>query len=402
MTISLGSNIASLRTQRRLAVRTYSLNTRFERLSSGKRINKASDDAAGLSISEQLKGNVAVYDQAVRNLNDGISVLTIIDSAFREITNILNRQIELAEQAANGTYSNRQRTSLDKEARQLTEEYNRIIATTKFNGIGLLDGTLTEDGLVFQAGYGVDETLRLQIGRAAPYGDGTFDSANPLNVATSGSPSTATAGDLDLIVNGESTETVQLFFNDGSGSFTGGTVFSTTHNPRAVRTGDFNNDGVLDLAVSTDETGPPGYFRVRLGDGSGGFLAETLTNVGTNSDPYEFEVLDLNLNGGSGDNFDDIIGVLNNTSAREVIVLLGNGTGNFSTQTYNVGGRPIDVEAGDITGDGITDFAVATTNGGFAYASGNADGTFNAVTQINPGLNLTERRMSKSECNVLS
>ncbi len=103
MAITLGSNIASLQAQRQLFKTEQNLSTVFERLSSGQRINRASDDAAGLAISESLNTDRRVFNQGIRNLNDGLSVLNIADSTVAELSGIVIRIQELAEQAANGS-----------------------------------------------------------------------------------------------------------------------------------------------------------------------------------------------------------------------------------------------------------------------------------------------------------
>ena len=113
--MSFGSNMESLRAQRALGNATQSLNKSFERLSSGLRINRASDDAAGLAIADNLKTITRLHAQSIRNVNDGVSALNIIDGTLNDQSNLLARLLELAEQSANGTYSSTQRTALSKE-----------------------------------------------------------------------------------------------------------------------------------------------------------------------------------------------------------------------------------------------------------------------------------------------
>jgi len=120
MTIRIGSNIASLTAQRRLGEADSALSKTFERLSSGQRINRASDDAAGLAIADDLKAKGRIYTQGIRNGNDGISLLNIADSAIDALTGVVTRIRELSEQSANGTYSNQQRAALDAEAQALS------------------------------------------------------------------------------------------------------------------------------------------------------------------------------------------------------------------------------------------------------------------------------------------
>jgi flagellin len=122
----------------------------YERLSSGLRINRAKDDAAGLAIAESLKADARVAAVGIRNANDGISIIAITDGAVSQITNILNRLSELAQTSANGTYSNGQRSALQLEFSALMSEVERIAVTTEFNGVKLL-----KDGgnIVFQVGF---------------------------------------------------------------------------------------------------------------------------------------------------------------------------------------------------------------------------------------------------------
>jgi len=150
MAINIRTNIPSLISQRNLDQSTNRLNTSYERLSSGLRINRARDDAAGLSIAESLKADAAVASVAIRNANDGISIISIADQAIGQIANTLARLGELAEQSANGVFANVQRSALQNEFTALQSEIERIAFTTKFNGLNLLSG----GGLViFQVGF---------------------------------------------------------------------------------------------------------------------------------------------------------------------------------------------------------------------------------------------------------
>ena len=112
MSINIRTNVPSLLAQRNLDLSTKGITTSYERLSSGLRINHAADDAAGLAIAEQLKSDARVASVAIRNANDGISVISIADQAIGQIGNVLARLNELAEQSANGVYANSQRSAL--------------------------------------------------------------------------------------------------------------------------------------------------------------------------------------------------------------------------------------------------------------------------------------------------
>lgn len=150
MAINIRTNIPSLGAQRNLDSSTGAVNTSYERLSSGLRINRARDDAAGLAIAESLKADSRVAGVAIRNANDGISIISIADQAIGQIGNVLTRLAELAEQSANGVFGNVQRSALQNEFSALTSEIERIAFTTEFNGLKLLSGG---GQVTFQVGF---------------------------------------------------------------------------------------------------------------------------------------------------------------------------------------------------------------------------------------------------------
>ena len=160
MSITVGTNIASLQAQRRLGDATDRLSKSFERLSSGQRINSAGDDAAGLAIADSLRATRMIATIALRNANDGISSIAIADGALGEISNVLQRLAELAEQSANGVYSTTQRSALQMEFSALGSEVERIAAVTTFNGVSLLS---SGNAVTLQVGFDSAETSRIQI-----------------------------------------------------------------------------------------------------------------------------------------------------------------------------------------------------------------------------------------------
>ena len=121
MPITIGTNIASLGAQRRLSDQSQKIGSVFERLSTRQRINRASDDAAGLAIADSLRADTRVYTRGIANLNDGLSYLNVYEGGLQSLTDILIRQKELAEQAANGSYSNKQRGALQEEVETCEE-----------------------------------------------------------------------------------------------------------------------------------------------------------------------------------------------------------------------------------------------------------------------------------------
>lgn len=158
MGLRVNSNTASINAQRNLANTTTGLQKSLQRLSSGLRISRAADDAAGLAISENFRSDIRSLGQAQRNANDGISLLQIAEGALNEVSGLLIRQRELAIQSANGTLGAAERTTIDNEFQDLTAEISRIAAVTEFNGTAILNSTAQVD---FQVG--INATANDQI-----------------------------------------------------------------------------------------------------------------------------------------------------------------------------------------------------------------------------------------------
>ena len=151
MAISVLTNVALLNAQRHLASTQSALSASIGRLSSGMRINQASDDAAGLGISENLKADLRSLGQAQRNANDGVSLTQIAEGSMNEMTGLVTRMRELSVQSANQTLGATERGYIQTEFGQLRNEINRISAVTEFNGQKLVDGSASA-GLSFQVG----------------------------------------------------------------------------------------------------------------------------------------------------------------------------------------------------------------------------------------------------------
>ena len=179
MTLNIRTNVSSLTAQKALSDTSGRLQTAYERLSSGQRINRAKDDAAGLAIAESLKADARIATVAIRNANDGVSIVAITDGAIGQITNILTRLAELSQQSANGVFSTGQRSALQLEFTALTSEIERIALTTEFNGVKLLSGGAS---VTFQVGF--DGTSMSQISY-----QGVQATLAALGLASSGSSS---------------------------------------------------------------------------------------------------------------------------------------------------------------------------------------------------------------------
>ncbi|MEY8200236.1 MAG: flagellin [Colwellia sp.] len=160
MALSVNSNVASLNSQRQLSKATSDLSTSYERLSSGKRINSAKDDSAGLQISSRLTSQINGLNQGSRNANDGISLAQTAEGALDEVTSTLQRMRTLAVQSANGSNSTADRTALDTEFTELEAEITRIASQTSFGGVALLDGTYSAE---FQVGADANQVISVSM-----------------------------------------------------------------------------------------------------------------------------------------------------------------------------------------------------------------------------------------------
>jgi flagellin len=156
MSLRINTNISAMNTHRNMGMTDLALSKSLEKLSSGLRVNRASDDAAGLSISERLRGQVRGLAQAERNAQDGISLVNTAEGALNEIHSILQRMRELSVQSANGTLTTSDRSSIDGEFQQLKAEITNIVNYTTFNGMTLLQSPTQ---YTFQVGANQGQTL---------------------------------------------------------------------------------------------------------------------------------------------------------------------------------------------------------------------------------------------------
>lgn len=348
MVFSLGKNLAAFGAIRHLDAASYRMQRISERMSSGLRINRASDDAAGLAIASGLNKDARVFGQAVRNGNDALSALDIADGTLGELTNVLTRLRELATQASNGTFSRTQRLALDAEGQSLTNEFNRLVGSIEFNGLRLLDGRLGR--LNIQLGYGTSGSIGFDLGSGLSRRVGTGFSTNALHDQGGLSLVDHAVGDingdgnLDLVgVDGSDTF---VSLGNGDGTFKNGADTNDTATSVLVTLADLNSDGKLDML--TGQNG--GGIRVRLGNGDGSFGSATVYGAGA-TDGF-VKTGDFN-----GD------GKLDYARARSGgtswLFALGNGNGTFGSEiTVNVGGTVRDAEIGDFNSDGKDDIAL--------------------------------------------
>lgn len=156
----INHNLTALNTYNRLASNTNNASKSMEKLSSGLRINRAGDDAAGLAISEKMRGQIRGLDQSARNSQDGISLIQTAEGALNETHDILQRMRELAVQSSNGTYTTTDRAKIAGEVQQLAKEITRIASQTEFNTKKLLNSGIKLD---FHVGANSSQTITLSI-----------------------------------------------------------------------------------------------------------------------------------------------------------------------------------------------------------------------------------------------
>lgn len=186
MALNINTNVSSLNAQQNLDNSTGLLSKSFERLSSGLRINSASDDAAGLALADRLRADVRIASQAVRNANDGISAISIGEKALGKVGEILTRLSELASQSATGLVSTSQRSAIQTEFTALVSEVDRISTTTTFNGVNLLSAGTTVDLQV-----GLDGTTNSRISFSTIDGSSSGVGLSNVSVSTAAAAQSA-------------------------------------------------------------------------------------------------------------------------------------------------------------------------------------------------------------------
>ena len=160
----IASNISALRASSANGAASEALNVSMERLSTGKRINSAKDDAAGLAIAASMSAQVRGMNQAIRNSNDGISMAQTAEGALQEVSNMLQRMRELAVQKANGIYSTNDKANITSEQNALAAQVSTILRNTQFNGQKLLNGTAGNSGAVqIQAGANTSDAITMNF-----------------------------------------------------------------------------------------------------------------------------------------------------------------------------------------------------------------------------------------------
>lgn len=437
--ISLGSNISSLLAMRNLSRNTTNLSNVHTKLSSGQRINKASDDAAGLAISLDLRKDAHVYTQGIRNINDGVSLVSIADGALSSLTDIAIRRKELAEQAANGTYTDKQREVMNNEFQALDKEMTRILESTQYNGVNIFSEGLYN--LTIQTAHSYltldlgDSTSGLYLNRHI----GVLSKSSYSVIEPDGATGKVALADfngdgiLDMVTTDYGTaaqcidgncysSTAVVAMGRGDGTFERSAVYELGEcsRPYGISIADINSDGMADIVVNTQQDDKI-YLMTNNGDGSftvgdafdPGLLTLTGMATGDINGDGNVDIVATGKNGGltyyayvelgdgaggftasstgtavgrgpfavaTGNINNDANGyddvIIGNRTTGSVSVLLSNGTSTLGAATnYNMGAPVYDVTTADLDGDGNLDMIVANGNN-VSIMRGNGDGTF--------------------------
>ena len=286
-------NIMAMNAYRNYTNNTSALSKNLEKLSSGYKINRAGDDAAGLAISEKMRAQITGLEVAQKNAKDGISLVQTAEGALTEVHDMLNRMVELANQSANGTYDNEtDRDNLQKEMDQLKSEINRIADSANFNGIKLLDGSLDAEGI----GGGADVTVN--FGSVTPYEAGVSDadpefsvSLDGLEVVAKGATASATTADVNITIK-IGTQTVSLKASSVAvGTAVSSWTLAAASASRTITLGGVKykyllSSGALEFKLATGETLSASdtlnpAFDVSVSAGNGANITSDLINKGT-------------------------------------------------------------------------------------------------------------------------
>jgi flagellin len=280
----INHNIAALNTNRQLSVNTTNSEKSLEKLSSGLRINKAGDDAAGLAISEKMRGQIRGLSQATSNAQDGISLIQTAEGALNETHSILQRMRELAVQSANDTNTNSDRSSIQQEIDQLAKEITRVSNTTEFNTKNLLAGGLTT---TFQIGANKDQNINLSVVAMDAQSLGVARNVNQVGTfAAVGTGITATAisnSDLGNGLVGGATYGIKVT-NTAATATAGASTFTGATSTDGAYTGARDASNVIFKATAVSGAGDSGITAGQYStDGGTTWTSATITQSGTDS-----------------------------------------------------------------------------------------------------------------------
>lgn len=325
MPLVINTNVASLNAQRQLVSSGNELQQAMERLSSGRRINSAADDAAGLAISNRQTSQIRGLNQAIRNASDGVSLIQTAEGALDESTNILQRMRELSIQAANGIYSNADRSTLDAEFQQLLDELDRIAETTSFNGQNLLDGSLGDIDL--QVGSDANQVIDFSIQGMSTSELGLGATSSDLNGASInvGTGDLSSIGEGDVLINNQALSAIVNLGTPGADNTT-------------------LSDVIEDVNTNIEGVSASGYNIIAAQGAGSGVISDTQT-------------LRLTL-GAIDDQADVIYDITNTETMDDLVATINHVTGGNITAAIDESGK---LSLSNITG-GTISIAMDTDN----------------------------------------
>ena len=366
MPLSINTNLASLTAQRSMLNSNAALDTAFERLSTGKRINSAVDDAAGLAIGKDLESRVSGLNQAIRNVNDGISMVQIAEGAMDEVTTILQRMRDLAVQASNGSLSTTERGFLDTEHAKLAESLGKAIDQSQFNGTDLVSDN-SNTSIVIQSGADAGDTTTLAFSKMSESELGV--SASNIDLTGSASVSSTVSfekfeGKASIVEVQDSAGIDAKLASGGTGTYSvniDGTVFttSTISAPTTVMelATALNNatNATAGAATNAGEFTASGT-KLTFTAGAGGAIASTKINASgfTNAFNSGGELTMADVTAGAGITH----------AAGDYKLTVGTKEFTFASAAGTVNNKAVatGLQAA-ITAQGITEFSIATKGG---------------------------------------
>ncbi len=395
-------NIMAMNAYRNYTNNTSAVAKNLEKLSSGYRINRAGDDAAGLAISEKMRAQITGLSAAQKNVKDGISLVKTAEGATQEIHDMLNRMVYLAEQSANGTYQDEvDREAITNEFEQLKSEINRIADSSNFNGIKLLDGSLAASGTISKIEVGGNVGSKNSVGEKGVY---TTSTAIPAAAVTG-----AVTGDtLDYTValsDGTSYTASFTYEKDDAGD---GYLIAADGTKTKVATegtvtqAEFQNAVIAELdktdfgkqytttvnanqfVFTANEAGTktPAVKAVDYHQVLGGTATDTASNVSVTTAARDEgrEILATDITKYNGKNYDDAVFTIN---GHKFVVMVGD----MDADTLGKAGTALNAAAG--LGDDVTVLVSDGTNNGLDKADANFDQNIKKISEVT-GLKVTD------------
>lgn len=342
MALVVNTNVASLVAQNNLVGSRAEMEQAMERLSSGKRINSAADDAAGLAIGNRMQAQTRGLSQAIRNANDGVSLADTAEGTMQEVTNMLQRMRELAVQSANGIYNDSDRVSLNEEVSQLKAEMNRIAETTTFNNKTLLDGTF--GNLQLQLGHNDGQSLTVSMADVRATSLGTSDVpsltsygalAGDANAVAAAAAPAATLGAL-LEAGGASDATIASGDLTINGVSVGESLASYDTLSTAAKSASAISKAAAINAVS-DQTGVRAVVNETVLDGAAMTAAAGTGTIIING----VETGTITVTTDAGESRANVVEEINKFSAQTGVVAIDSGSDNNGVQLVAEDGRNI-------------------------------------------------------------